>query len=695
MKLRQAELKDKKEIKEIADLLRLNIPGFVWNDEDFIAKQIKKGEYFVMDNGDKIAGIMSLRERTNGLHIETLVVRKEFQSRGLGTKFIVFAKKFAKDRNIGILHAYSFAEYNIADFYLKKGFKLMDYVGYYKHHQYRCFEMNLNGKPRFFIGSILNTQTKSVGLASVVLLISYFASAILGLLRDRLLAGKFGTDKLDAYYAAFTVPDFIALILIFGAISAAIVPIFTSYYVKSKEEAWQYVCDVLNVFLSVLAAVCLLLIIFTPFLVSLAAPGFSEAKKADTVLLMRIMFLSPILFGISNIMSGILQVFSRFLATALAPVMYNIGIITGILFFSPILGIVGLAWGVVLGGALHLLIQVPSFIYSGFKYKKVFNFVHPGVLKTLKLMAPRSLGLGALQFNSIIITAIGSTLASGSVAIFNLANNLSSFLTNAIAISLSTAVFPVMSLAYVKEDIKNFQKKFSVAFRQILFLVIPTSILIFILRAQIVRVILGWGRFDWIDTRLTAACLGVFSFGLFAQGLIFVLSKTFYAAHNTKIPALVSVFVVVLNIFLSLLFVWLLGFEGPILNFTQYVLRLEDIDNIQVVGLPLAFMTMAITQASLLLFFLHKKLRTFTIGDVAGSLSKIFSASLVMAAVTLLVRQGLVIFKFVELQTFLGVFLQLAISALAGVACYIIVSHLLKSQELNKIKESFFKDLKL
>ncbi len=689
MNLRKAELKELKEVKEIADLLRLNIPGFVWNDEDFIAKQIERGEYFLIENDGHIAGVMSLRERKNSLHIETLVVRKEFQSKGFGTAFIEFAKQVARDKKINTLHAYSFSEYNIADFYLKRGFKLMDYTGYYKHHKYNCFEMDLGQKKHSFIRGILNAKTKSISFASIILMASYFASAILGLLRDRLLAGRFGTGTLDSYYAAFTIPDFIALILIFGAISAAVIPIFSSYQVKSRKEALEYVSVILNIFLVFLIVVSFVLIIFAPFLVSLITPGFSESKKELTVLLMRIMFLSPIILGVSNMISSILQVFHKFLITALAPIMYNAGIILGILFLVPWFGLIGLAFGVVLGGVLHLLVQIPSFVHSGFKYQPIFDLKHKGVLKTIKLMLPRSLGLGAAQFNAMVITAIGSTLASGSIAVFNFANNMSTMLTNAIAVSLSTAVFPAMSLAYSKEDKKEFERKFSGAFKQIIFLLIPASVLIFLLRAQIVRVVLGTGRFGWVDTRLTAACLGLFSIGLFAQGLIFVLSKTFYASHNTKIPAAISVVVVVFNILLSLFFVWLFSFSGLFLDFMQNILKLHDVEDIRVVALPLAFSITVILQACLLLFFLYRKLKTFRVEDISKSLSKILIASFIMAVVVFLTRQGLVVLRIVELQTFLGVFLQLVLSGIAGVVFYIFVSYVLRSKELEKIKRLF------
>ena len=521
---------------------------------------------------------------------------------------------------------------------------------------------------------------------------SYLFSAVLGLLRERLLAGRFGAgNELDAYYTAFTIPDFIALILIFGAISAAIIPIFSSYYVKSKEKAWQYISNLLNIFLTFLIIVCIILIIFAPFFVTLIAPGFSGSKKVDTVLLMRIMFLSPIILGTSNIISGILQVFHRFLVTALAPIMYNLGIIIGILFFVPKFGLMGLAFGVIFGGLLHLLIQIPAFLHSGFKYQINFDLKHPGVLKTFTLMAPRSIGLGARQFNTIVITAIASTLTAGTVAVFNLANNLSSVLVNAIGVSLSTAVFPSMSLAYLKEDKKEFEKKFSRAFLQIIFLTIPASFLIFILRAQIVRVILGTGKFGWLDTRLTAACLGIFSLGLCFQGLIFLLSKTFYATHNTKIPAFISFATVVFNISLSFFFIWLLGFNGEFFRFLQSWLKLDGINNISVVGLVLAYSITAITEASLLLFFLYRNLKVFRISKILSSLYKILIASFAMAIVTFLFKQALIEHNIISLQTFLGVFLQLVLSGIIGVVCYIIVSFFLKSEELKTIKESFFK----
>ena len=547
------------------------------------------------------------------------------------------------------------------------------------------------------IRNFLNSQSKSISSASLIMALSYLVSAFLGLVRDRLLAGTFGAgSELDVYYSAFTVPDLIALILIFGAISAAVIPIFSSYLVKSKEEAWRYFSMLLNVFFGVLIIISVILIIFAPAIVSLTAPGFFGQKKELAVMLMRIMFLSPIILGVSNMISGVLQVFQRFLITAFAPLLYNLGIIIGIFFFVPRFGLPGLAWGVVLGGVLHLLVQLPALFFSGFKYKASFNYKDPGVVKTIKLMAPRSLGLGAGQLNTIATTAIASTLISGSIAVFNLANNLSSIFINAVATSVSTASFPAMSMAFIKEEgeggvpgYPEFLRKFSSIFRQILFLVIPLSLLVLILRAQIVRVVLGAGKFGWADTKLTTACLGILALNLIAQAIILFLSKTFYAAHNTKIPAIISGLTVAFNIILSLLLVGLVSFFPGFNFFLQNLLRLGGVANIGVIALALAYTTTAVLEGFLLLYMFYKKFPKLQVKEIYDSLSKIMVASFAMVIVTFIVRQMLG--SVISLQAFWGIFLQLIVSGSVGVVTYALVTHLLKSPESKTITDSFLK----
>jgi len=539
------------------------------------------------------------------------------------------------------------------------------------------------------IRRILNIKTSAIPVAALVLSSASLASALLGLFRDRLLAGRFGAgSELDVYYTAFRIPDFINMVLIMGAISAAIVPIFSFYWSKDKEEAKKFVANLLNLILLGFIIISALLFVFAPQLISLIAPGFSGEKKAMTVLLTRIMFLSPILLGISNLISGILQVFSRFFVTALAPILYNLGIIFGILVFVPLLGLQGLAWGVALGAFLHLLIQLPVFFVLGFKPIGKLDIFHPGVKKVFKLMAPRSLGLAANQINLIVITAIGSTLAAGSIAVFNLANNLSRSFLILLAVPFSTAAFPALSTSFSNGKIEQFLRKFSLSFRLLIFLLIPASVFLFILRAQVVRIILGTGQFSWVDTRLTSACLAVFAFSLFAYGSVLLLSKTFYAVYNTKTPALISIATVVLNIGLSFLFVSLLKSDNFFSRVSINVLKLQGLEDISIVGLPLAFSLSGILQFVLLFYLLRKRIGVTKLKEIAKTAQKTILAVL---PVIVVVYFSLRFFDlFLDTARFAGVFLQTAGTASIGILTYLLASHLLKSSEIQLLKNFIF-----
>lgn len=529
-------------------------------------------------------------------------------------------------------------------------------------------------------------------MAVLILGVASMGSALLGFFRDRLLAGHFGAgDDLDIYYTAFRIPDFVNMVLIMGAISAAIIPVFTLYLQKDKEEAKQFLTNLLNLFMIVFIVVSFFLFIFAPQLISLIAPGFGIEKKEMTVLLTRIMFLSPILLGMSNIISGILQVFSRFLVTALAPIMYNLGIIFGILVFVPKIGLTGLAWGVALGAGLHLLIQLPIFFFLGFRPFSKPTLFHPGVKKVFKLMLPRSLGIAASQINLMVMTSIGSTLAIGSIAVFSLANNLSRSLLILLAVPFSTAAFPALSSSFSQGKRQEFLKKFSLSFRLLLFLIIPSSVLLFILRAQIVRIIYGTGRFSWADTRLTSACLALFSLSLFAYGLGLLLSKAFYAAHNTKIPTLIGIISIGINIGLCFLFVDLLGTA----NFFSYsvinILKLKGLEDISIIGLPLAYSISGIFQFVLLFWFLHKKIGAIKQRKIFQTAGKTLLATIptIIAAYFSLRLFDL----FFETSTFVGIFLQTLGTGIIAFSVYFLFSLLLKSPEVHLLKKFLFSKL--
>ena len=543
------------------------------------------------------------------------------------------------------------------------------------------------------LGRIANSQTKTVTMAAILLAGSALISRLLGLVRDRLLAGHFGAGpELDVYFAAFRIPDFIYGILIMGGIAAVFLPVFSEYFKKDEGEAWQLTNNILNCFLILLIFICGILAIFAPWLVNLITPGFGPEQKALAAALTRIMFLSPIFLGLSSIFSGVLHYFNRFLAYSIAPILYNLGIIFGILFLVPIFGLRGLAFGVVLGAFSHWVIQIPAAKASGFKYLPIFNFKCPGLIKIFKLMIPRTIGAAAYHLNLIIITAIASTLAAGSIAIFNFSNNLQFLPIGLIGASFAIASFPALSRTWAAGLKEEFLENFSLVFRQILFSIIPISILMFLLRAQIVRLILGTGQFGWLETRLTAASLGLFCLGVFAYAFIPFLARVFYSFQDTKTPVAIGIVSIALNITLSFLLVWLLSFSNAFQEFMINALKLQGIENIQVVGLPLALSIAGIFQFALLLIFLTKKIGSTKLKEIWSSFQKIILAGVLMAAaVYLTIWFGA---NLVNMATFSGILIQTVLAGLAGIFVYLLVAWLLKSSEISAIKSSIFQQFK-
>jgi len=540
------------------------------------------------------------------------------------------------------------------------------------------------------VNKLLNHKSKTIFSAAFVLGVAGLVSRLLGLIRDRLLAGQFGAgDELDIYFAAFRLPDLIYNILIIGAISSAFIPVFAQYFKKDKKEAWYLTGGVFNLVCLILIFSAIVFIFLAPYLVSIIAPGFSGNKREMTVLLTRIMFLSPLFLGMSSIFSGVLQYFHRFFVYSLAPVMYNLGIIFGILIFVPKIGLVGLAWGVVFGAFLHFLIQLPSTIYSGFHWQGVLTIYHQGIRKIIKLMIPRTIGLAGSQINLLVITALASTLASGSLAVFNLANNLQYIPIGIIGISFAMAVFPRLAKAYAEENKKEFSKNFSSVFSQILYLVLPITVLLFLLRAQIVRIILGTGQFGWLDTRLTAAALGIFSFGIFAQSLIPLISRAFYSFHNTKTPVIISLWSIGLNILSSFTFIWILKEKNIFSDFVSRFLKLGGISDFSVIGLPIAFVIAGVLNFLLLLKYFDKKISFWQPKFILNSLVKILISCIFMSFTIYALLYCLSLF--VNTRTFIGIFIQAVGAAFGGIVIYFVVSLLLKSSEVPAIIRKIFR----
>lgn len=381
---------------------------------------------------------------------------------------------------------------------------------------------------------------------------------LVGLLRDRILAGQFGAStELDVYYAAFRIPDLVFNLLILGATSSAIVPIFIEYYQKDKAGAWRVAQNFLNVMVAGVAVLSVIVLVLAKPIAHLIGPGFGPAEIEILSNLMRIMLLSTFIFAVSTILGSILHALQRFLVYALAPVFYNLGIIVGAIYFVPLFeqwgyhGIYGLGFGVVLGALLHLLVQLPVALREGFRFGTLFDMSDYGFRQMITLMVPRTLALGAYNIGLTIITGIASLLGSGSITIINLATNLQFVPVSVVGISLATAIFPQLSSHAITKDVPEFKRKLNRALGITFMLTGIIAVLMFVFRQLIIDIIFQVGTFKEADRILTASVLGIFMFSVMAQSLMHVITRAYYAFKNTKTPFLVAVSSIVLNVGLS------------------------------------------------------------------------------------------------------------------------------------------------
>ena len=517
------------------------------------------------------------------------------------------------------------------------------------------------------LGRFLNQKSSRISSAAITVAIFGLISRLFGLWRDRLLAGTFGAGQdLDIYYAAFRVPDMVYTLLIVGAVSSVFIPVFQEYLTKDKEEAWRFAGNALNVLLAALLVLSAILIIAAPVLIYLIAPGFSESARALTVNISRILFLSPLLLGVSALAAALLQAFSRFLITSLAPIFYNLGIIFGIIFLAPRFGIWGPAYGVVLGALLHFLIQVPALFTVGFKFYGGLNFADPGIKKIAKLWLPRTLGLFAFQISDVVMTAIASLMAAGSITIYNFADNLRWVPIGIVGVAFSTASFPAISLAYARGQTDLFLKRIALSVRQSLFIVLPFSALFFVLRNEIVGIILGTGQFGAQDIRLTAAVLGLFAFGIFASALRLLFTRAFFAFHNTKTPVFINIFSAGINIVLAAALAWF---------FTAYT-GLPAI-----LGLPIAVSVSSVINLAWHWIDLKKHVGDFGTAEIKKSAVKILAAS---AAAVAAAYGGLYLFPVIfGIDGFFGLPFKTLFAGALAAAVYLGAAFLLRCEELS------------
>ena len=540
-----------------------------------------------------------------------------------------------------------------------------------------------NQKYKLMRFSILNVSTRSITGAALILAASVLVSRFLGLIRDRILAGIFGAGiELDIYFAAFRIPDLIYSIIIGGAITSAFIPVFMNKLAKDEEHAWKIAQSFFYIAGVGLSGIAFLMFLLMPFIMPLVVPGFDAESRATAVEMSRIMLLSPIFLGLSAVFTGILHSFRKFLVYSLAPIFYNIGIIIGAVWLTKYFGINGLAWGVVLGAFGHMAVQAPITFSSGLRLTPFYGFRHPEIKRILKLMLPRSLGLAAYQINLWVITAIASTLVVGSLTVFNLANHLQYLPIGLIGVSFATAVFPNLSQAISERDYKDYLSELSKTLRGVFFMVLPVSILFFIMRAQIVRIVLGTGEFSWEATRLTAAALGAFSLGIFAYALTPVLSKAFYAQENTKTPVIASSIGMGVNILLSAFLIYIVFPNDGLLAFLERILKVSDVPGVAVIGLPLSFSISGIIALALLFAAFFRDKRNISIlPELTLSTLRVVPSALAVGIVSWIMLR---VYAFIfPIETFVSIFSQTIFASLVALVLYLAIAYFGRFQEFD------------
>lgn len=526
----------------------------------------------------------------------------------------------------------------------------------------------------------ISTKKLTIGNAAFILGFSGLLSNILGLFRERVIAGHFGAGHMtDAFYASFRLPDVIFNLLLLGALSSAFIPVFVEKITKKNKEEANYLANSFMNFILICTIIFgVVIFILAPKLVPLLLPGFFNRANPEsfdiyqtTVNLTRIMILSPIIFSISGIFGGILNSYKRFVAYSIAPLVYNISIILSVVFltdsFNP--PIYAVAVGVIAGALLHVLVQVPSVIRTGYRWRPIIDLKDGQIARLIKLMIPRTLAIGTSQINLLVDTVVASFFVGG-ITVLTFANNIQTAPIVIFGISIATAIFPVLAQNKTENNMKDFMKSFSWSARRVLFFMIPVTVGIIVLRAQIVRLIYGTGSFTWDNTYWTTKALLFFAIGLVAQALIPLLLKAFYAIQDTKTPLYISLIVMIINIVLSVS----LPFIAPL--------------ELGVAGIALAFSIAGIVNAVLLFILLHEKI---------GALDrdhKIFASTvrLIMAAILMgiAVHYSLYIFNiFIDTSRAFGLLLQTLGATIIGAILYFVTTHFLKCEETQFLYKKF------
>ncbi len=523
-------------------------------------------------------------------------------------------------------------------------------------------------------------EVKGIHQAAYLLALFALGSQFLAIIRDRLLAHSFGAGReLDLYYAAFRIPDILFVLF------ASVLSVYVLLPFVAAGRYKTILSQLFTVFLVLYTGLALALAALAPWYVPLLFPGLTD-DMTSLIQLQQVILLQPLLLGISNICGVITQFHHRFVLYAISPILYNIGIIFGVLVLYPSLGLVGLAWGVVLGAFGHLAVQWPFVRRSTLAFRPTRRIQWSEIFHVLQVALPRAATLSLQQVVLLVLIGMATNLAAGSITVFQFAFNLQAVPLAIIGMSYSVAAFPTLSRLSASGEIAAFNRQLLVALRHIIFWSVPVIALVIVLRAQIVRVLLGSGMFDWGDTRLTAAVLAIFIVGLAAQASLLLLIRAFYASGRVLQPLFIALASTAVTIAGAVVTKYWYQTSPEWRQWLEGLLRLEGVVGTEVVVLAGAYVLGSVVQLVLMVIITRQ-----VFGVSLRPLGRLSLQALAAAVVGGVVAYGALTFVVdgVNQEKFLGIALQGLVAGLAGVAAVIATYFVLRAPELREIYRAF------
>jgi putative peptidoglycan lipid II flippase len=423
------------------------------------------------------------------------------------------------------------------------------------------------------------TAGRSVAKNAAIVAGAFAVSRVLGLLREIVIAARFGTgDTYDAYIVAFRIPDLLFVIVMSGAFGSAFIPVFGGFLARDdKERAWRLANALLTYTVVILLVVAQFILFFAePLIGRLIAPELSAESQHLAVDLTRLLLLSPLLLGLGAAAKGMLEAQDLFALPAVAPIVYNLGIILGAAFLTPFMDIYGVAVGVILGAAGHVSIQFGYLLRHGLSLRPTFDLKTDGLREVARLMGPRLAGQFLGQSNLIVITNFTSRAGEGAISALSYGEHLVMLPHGILALSMSTVIFPRMARQFELGRMDELRQTLLSAIGPLTFLTLPSVVVLFTLRESIVQVVLQYGSFTSESSDLVVESIAFLSLGLLARAIIEPLTRGFYAMHDTSTPLFVSLASVVVNAALAWLLVDRFGLAGVALSLSiAYTLRMS------------------------------------------------------------------------------------------------------------------------